>query len=781
VHPELISRPSSLLRSIFTLLAIVPWLAACDDLPAPASFEVRESVEQLHVTHAEPGHALVVLDSESEVVAEGEVDAWGGLMFRQLEPGEGYVVRDVSTDPVQETGGLEVISVEESQPEPDFYSGQVLEPGFNYIRTRDGTLLSAYVQLPGPPENGPYPTIVGYSGYEPSKPGERLDLSSVFTPAQQDAICTALSVLCDAPNHPAGLIGGIFGFATVGVNIRGTGCSGGAFDYWETLQVLDGYDMIETIAAQDWVLNNQVGMAGLSYPGISQLFVAQAQPPGLAAIAPLSVIAGTSTSVLAPGGIFNDGFAFQWGTRVVDSAQPYGQGWEQAQVDREAEEGVDTCAENQLLHGQSVDAIQKALDTPFYVPEVVDPLNPSSFVHKIEVPVFLSGAWQDEQTGGHFAALLDRFTNSPMTRFTVFNGHHPDGYTPQVLAEWKSFFDIYVGHQVPSVHSLILQFSGLLFEEQFGVALSLPELPFADSADAEEARERFEAQQQVRVIFENGVADELYPDPNDPEDEGALGQPAGAFDVWFDQWPPAETTPHRLYLNADGSLRETPPEEEGESASSFTHDPGAGQRTLGGTQPFYEWAPTPDGKAVVFVSDPLAEDVVMVGHASIDLHIQSTAQDADLEVILSEVRDDGNETYVQAGWLRASQRFLSPQATLYRPVKTHREADARTLPAGEWAAARVELFPFAHVFRAGSRIRIQIDTPGDSRELWRFMLLEYEEEVTNYVAHSALHPSSVLLPVIPDVEVPTDPPPCPGLRAQPCRAWEPYYNDLKVE
>ena len=50
-------------------------------------------------------------------------------------------------------------------------------------------------------------------------------------------------------------------------------------------------------------------MVGLSYPGISQLFVAATQPPHLAAIAPLSVIADTGRGTLRPGGILNDGFA----------------------------------------------------------------------------------------------------------------------------------------------------------------------------------------------------------------------------------------------------------------------------------------------------------------------------------------------------------------------------------------------------------------------------------------------------------------------------------------
>ena len=205
--------------------------------------------------------------------------------------------------------------------------------------------------LPGPAEDGPYPTIVNYSGYEPSKPGGILDESLV-------GFCDLLPVICDAPNHPSGLIPGFMGYATVGVNMRGTGCSGGAYDYFETLQLLDGYDIIETVAAQPWVFKNQVGMAGLSFPGISQLFVAQTKPPSLRAITPLSVIADTASSTLAPGGIFNNGFAFQWAENVVNGAQPYGQGWERDQIELEYEEtGSSICEENQMLHLQAVDAV----------------------------------------------------------------------------------------------------------------------------------------------------------------------------------------------------------------------------------------------------------------------------------------------------------------------------------------------------------------------------------------------------------------------------------------
>ena len=58
---------------------------------------------------------------------------------------------------------------------------------------------------------------------------------------------------------------------------------------------------------------------GVSYGGISQLFVGATRPPDLAAIAPLSVIDNTQTT-LYPGGILNTGFALQWAEDRVHDA-----------------------------------------------------------------------------------------------------------------------------------------------------------------------------------------------------------------------------------------------------------------------------------------------------------------------------------------------------------------------------------------------------------------------------------------------------------------------------
>jgi hypothetical protein len=273
--------------------------------PSPADFTARGSVEQLYVVGAEPGQSLELLGPGGAPVATGTADEMGSYIFRGLTPGAGYVVASGSGSAREVSGELEVTAPDDP-PDQSFYESQEVGQGYGYIEMRDGTLLAVSVYLPGPPENGPYPTVIEYSGYDPANP--------------------------DAP-QPSTLISNALGYAAVGINMRGTGCSGGAFQFFETLQTTDGYDAIEIIAAQPWVKDHQVGMVGLSYPAISELFVAQRNPPSLESIAPLSVIADTGRGVLFPGGIYNDGFAKEWAEGRMHDAQPFGQPWSQKRRD----------------------------------------------------------------------------------------------------------------------------------------------------------------------------------------------------------------------------------------------------------------------------------------------------------------------------------------------------------------------------------------------------------------------------------------------------------------
>jgi putative CocE/NonD family hydrolase len=193
--------------------------------------------------------------------------------------------------------------------------------------------------------------------------------------------------------------------------------------------------------------------------------------------------------------------------------------------------------------------------------------------------------------------------------------------------------------------------------------------------------------------------------------------------------------------------------------------------------PPYDWRPLVGDTALAYSTEPLDDDVVIVGPGSVDLWLRSSALDTDIQVTLTEVRPDGLETYVQSGWLRASHRKLDrKKRTRLEPVVTHLEKHSQGMDPGRFEKIRVALYASAHVFRKGSRIRISLEAPGGDRTRWAFDTPPTGGNVVNEVTRLHARASRVVLPVIPNVDVPPDLPPCPGLRGQPCRTYVPAAN-----
>jgi uncharacterized protein len=710
---------------------------------AAASFVAHGSAQQVYATGLSPNHSVSLLNSHGFPIDTSKADSEGGVVFRLITPGAGYRVRQGSV----KSNKLTVFSDRSAPPSTNFYSQKIPTSGYGYLSTRDGTKLAIDVHLPS--GSGPYPTLVEYAGYGYADPA--------------------------GPQSGIAQIANLLGFAVVDVNMRGTGCSGGSFDYFEPLQGLDGYDVIETVAHQPWVLHHKVGMMGISYGAISQLFVAETEPPDLAAIAPLSTIDSSATT-LYPGGLLNTGFALAWSEQRQSDAAPASPTTGQAWAWKQIQSGDQTCQQNQALHGEAPNLIAKVRRNAHYIPSIADPVDPITFVHKINVPTYLACQWTDEQTGGHCADLAQHFTGTTRKWFTFTNGVHTDSLDPNTFNRWYDFLELYVARQAPHLTASVKALAPTIYSTALGInGVTLPPDPIQSIPSYAGALAAFQALKSVRVMFDNGAG------------SSTPGAPDPGFVDSFAKFPVPGTQAHSWYLSGSGTLANAAPAKGSADRftwnkhalpfTDFTGDTGSGTGGLWTATPVYHWDRNPAGSAASYITAPLAANTVVIGGGAVHIWIKASTPSVDLQVTVSEVRPDGKETFVQNGWLRANERKLNAaQSTLLEPVPTFRQADVTPLPKGRFAEVTVPLYYEGHAYRKGSRIRLTVAAPGGTQPVWGFAQTNPAGTAKVTIAHSRQFPSRLILPVVPGVSVPTALPPCPGLRGEPCRTYQPYTN-----
>ena len=735
-----------------------------------ATFQVRGSVGEAYVVNAEEGDLLMLVNAKNKVLRTGTADRFGSKIFYYLASGPNYSVRLQKDGEVYGTDKFSVRRMG-ANPKQSFYDNIELEQGLNYVKMRDGVELAMTVRLPPGKTlaQGPFPTFIEYSGYQVAAPASLIDSVIGGGPSNPLAPATSTAV--------GSVIGPLLDFAVVSVQMRGSGCSGGAFDLFSLPTIYDGYDAIEAVAAQDWS-RGKVGMGGISFSGITQLHTAGTQPPNLAAISPLSVTDDMYTGTGYPGGIFNKGFAFSWITQRAGDAQPApegGQGWARILSDPLDPNYDPKCAANQELRLQTQDFNSVIENNQFRTPKLHKFRAPGFWVNRIKVPTFLVGAYQDEQTGAHFIESLKNFPKSNKNVWlTLQNGVHADSLGPSTITRWTEFMNLFVANRIPKVPPLILALSGDLYEFLAdSPALPVLQSQFADYTDVNQARADFRKYPRVRLMMDNGAAIDGSP--------GAIG---ATWELTYGAWPIKATQATTYFLGKGGKLNR---KKSGKlTTDAYKGDPSARPaQTLDGAnesdswvaQPDYNWAPIADGKGLGYITPALSRDVVLGGAASVDLWIKSSARDTDIQATITEVRPDGNETLVQNGWLRASHRKLDrKQSTALNPVPTHLKGDFRKMRKGKFELVRVPVLQFAHAFRAGSKIRINIQAPGGDRQIWDFDTVE-NNSIRNVIGLGGKFPSKIVLPVLKGKTAKGTPLPVPtALRGQPSRPYEAASN-----
>lgn len=527
------------------------------------------------------------------------------------------------------------------------------------------------------------------------------------------------------------------GFAVMGVNMPATGCSGG--NIWPAFSKewgQDGAFAVTWAATQPWS-NGKVGMLGDSFPAFGSLWVAAEHPRGLVAIAP-DGWTGNFYDDVYPGGIYNDGFPDFFDADQETGALPNVQAGIQA--------GDTQCVKNYALDGTAgrvavtnggPPAVFAATLSPQYPyddgmwTDVI--FEPQTLIRGIDVPVLAANSYQDYvvDAGTNYFSMF----NPRTSWFVETNGQHVE---PMVSQSWVNQVVRFLDHYVAGTDN------------------------------------GWENTPHVQLWHETAATSTTDVEPS--------------WVTSYQNWP-VPTTTRKLFLSSGNALRTVAP--AGAQATDTYRYPlpassmGQPQQLVGGPAVQDTWtAPVASGGNVAYTTPPLAHDVDIFGSSSLNLWVASTARNTDLQVTISEVRPDGQEQYVQRGWLRMSMRKLTPPcpagssgtnprtgatcSTVTWPRPTYQKADVRKLAIGVPTYARIPILPVEHLFRAGSSIRISIEAPvGVTGLLYSFRF--NPTPAINTLYHDQGRPSGWVFDTVPVTGRVPAYPSCNTVAQEPCR------------
>ncbi|GAA2272891.1 CocE/NonD family hydrolase [Nonomuraea roseoviolacea subsp. roseoviolacea] len=198
----------------------------------------------------------------------------------------------------------------------------------------------------------------------------------------------------------------------------------------------------------------------------------------------------------------------------------------------------------------------------------------------------------------------------------------------------------------------------------------------------------------------------------------------------FSSWPPDGYPERRLHLQPDGGLSAAPP--PGSEPDRYRYDPADPTPAVGGVR--MSGGGRADNTALearadvlTYTTEVLDADVEVVGEIGAEIWFRSSLAHADVFVRLCDVGPDGRSVNVCDGLTT-----LSSATTLTR--------------------AGVRLWPAAHRFRRGHRIRVQVSSgafpryacnPGTGEPHATATTLRAADQA---VHHDPGHPSAVILP-----------------------------------
>ncbi len=471
------------------------------------------------------------------------------------------------------------------------------------------------------------------------------------------------------------------GYATVTFDIRGTGDSEGWNDsIYSADERQDGYDMIEWVASQPWC-NGNVGMWGISFGAVASLQMAMAAPPHLKAILVYSGTDDPYTDWACLGGSPNP-YIYLCYAPIMTAAnfsppdpEEVGARWSEIWAQR---------LERNIPWGISF--LQNLTRNDFWQERSL-----RDHYDRVQCAVMAVCGWAD----WYHTPLLRTFahlTGPKRVLIGPWSHQYPDEGIPGPRIDWLREALKWLDYWLKGIDT--------------GVMREPPVILF------------------VRE----------YSKPHT-----ILLRDQGRFRYEM-EWPIARTSPTPMYLAPNNRLSNQPPQTaNGGHQDTLTYDPRAGISTgFHGGGPFnVNWAMPLDQRldaiySLVYTTDPLDEDIEIIGVPRASLYLSSTAPITFLAVKLCDVAPDGTSALITKGYLNV----------------THRESHA--VPAyikpGEIYKLDIELMACAYRFNRGHRIRLSIAS-ADFLNAWPTPDLG-----TNTVYCSAAFPSSIVLPIVPQLD-----------------------------
>jgi uncharacterized protein len=510
------------------------------------------------------------------------------------------------------------------------------------------------------------------------------------------------------------------GYVVIIQDVRGRYRSEGEWYPFKHEQA-DGYDAVEWAAALPYC-DGKVGMMGASYVGATQMLAAIAQPPHLAGTAPNMTASNYHDGWTYQSGAFEQWFDQNWTSQLAQNTLT-------RLIDQNTNALVGVPAlplTNYPVFNFGhlpADAQLTALLAPYYLDWLAHPdyddywkqWSIEEHFSKIAIPMLQVGGWYDIFNAGtlrnYMGAKKYGATEAARTQqhlLIEIGGHAGFG---------RRIGDVDFGpHAMENGYiDVILDWYDFLFK---GI------------------KNEFATDKPVR-LFVMGA--------NEYRQE--------------DDWPPpqAQNTKYFLHsggkansLRGDGSLSTSLPKSE--TPDTFIYNPEDPAPTVGGPLccDAEHMEPGPrDQRSVenrddvlIYSIGPMQHDLEVTGPVTADLFVRSSAVDTDFTGKLVDVARDGFAQDLTEGILRMRYRASPEHSELMNP--------------GQVYEVTVDLWATSNVFLRGHTLRLEISSSNFPRfdrnpntgEETRFA--RNSVAAKNTVLHDAQHPSSLVLPVMPE-------------------------------